>query len=1106
MTVRKLKGSAIQSGTITTTQLSSSVSESISAGGGPKISSLSYPGDDLAANTAGGQTVQINGSGFAANSTVYLNGNAVASVTYNSSSNLIFTTPALSAATYPVYVINPEDGATAIFIPGLEISGEPTWNTAATLTAQDVDQSWNITLLATSDSSVTYALAEGSSLPSGISLAANGLISGTFSSPPAEDTTYNFTVIASDAENQDASRAFSVNVTTGEGVLFANTVLLLHGDGTNNQNNNVFLDSSNNNFTITRNGNPTQGSFSPFSQTGWSNYFDGTGDYLATPSDAAFNCGTDSFTLEFWFYDDGTSTLYPNIFSSTDWNTGVGGTSIRYNNQGAANKFYIAKFASNSTPNGGSGINELMRTANTYASRTWHHVAFVRNGNNFKIYVNGVSDAETTSTVAIDWNLNSAGAKIGGGNWDGANSNIKGYISNLRLVKGAALYTENFTPSTTPLQPIANTSLLTCQSNSIVDEGPNNFAITRNGDVSVQPYSPFAPGLTSANSHSVYFDGTGDYLTLSSNSALDITQGSFTIEAFVYRLPSSEQQNIIVQRPSSLTEGYGFRVDASTGYLIFYYTGQTAHSSSTTVPTNQWCHVVVARDGSNLSLYLDGSRIYTTSSASNGTTATSNVYIGGDQNLSDSYRWDGFISNVRLVKGTAVYDPTQSSITVPTSPLTNIANTSLLTCQSTTFVDNSDNNFTITANGNAVPKRFNPFGYTYTSSKYSTANVGGSGYFDGTGDGLRYPVNTSSEFSLGTSDFTVEAFVYLLQSKENNIGAQTQTNAQARNGFLVRIDSNNRLLIQASPSSGAIAFTVTSTATLSLNTWNHIAVVRSGNTFTGYLNGIPVVTTTSSVSITQDTSSGYGGWNVGYAPQSSTENLNGYISNFRLIKGTALYTSAFTPPSAPLTNVANTSLLCNFTNAGIFDSTAKNVLENVGDAKVSTAQYKYGTGSIYVPGTNDAVRMFGVNLLADFTIEGWAKPAIGGDDRFFIFQGINETNGFVIGLTTSQIKWRSNGQTDISAAINKSDWYHFAIVRSGSGTNNVKVYVDGSAVTQGTYTNQILASAGTLNIGPAGAINPAFASYGYIDDFRITKGYARYTSNFTPPAAALKDR
>ena len=206
----KLLGSAIQSGTITSTQLTNELLTNISQGGGPKVSSLIYPGDDTAANTVGGQIIQISGSGFASNSLVYINGNVVPSVTYNSSSNLIFTTPALSAATYPVYVINPEDGATAIFVPGLQVSGEPTWITDATLPQQQVASAWNISLSANSDSNVTYALANGSSLPSGISLAANGLISGTFSSPPTEDTTYNFTVVAIDDENQDASRTFSI--------------------------------------------------------------------------------------------------------------------------------------------------------------------------------------------------------------------------------------------------------------------------------------------------------------------------------------------------------------------------------------------------------------------------------------------------------------------------------------------------------------------------------------------------------------------------------------------------------------------------------------------------------------------------------------------------------------------------------------------------------------------------------------------------------------------------------------------------------------------------------------------------------------------------------
>ena len=228
-------------------------------GGGPKITSLVYPGDDLAANTVGGQTVYVVGSGFASNAAVYINGNSAPSVSYISAGNLSITTPALSTGTYPVYVINPADGGTAISIPGLVVSGEPSWNTAASLsTNQAADTAWNYTLSANGDAPITYALAAGSSLPSGITLAANGLISGTMSSPPINNTVYTFSVVASDAQSQDSTRQFTVTVTTGEGVLFANNVLLLHADGTNNGNNHAFVDSSSNNYSITRYGNATQ--------------------------------------------------------------------------------------------------------------------------------------------------------------------------------------------------------------------------------------------------------------------------------------------------------------------------------------------------------------------------------------------------------------------------------------------------------------------------------------------------------------------------------------------------------------------------------------------------------------------------------------------------------------------------------------------------------------------------------------------------------------------------------------------------------------------------------------------------------------------------------
>jgi len=80
---------------------------------------------------------------------------------------------------------------------------------------------------------------------------------------------------------------------------FNYVTMLLHGDGTNGAQNNTFLDSSTNNFTITRNGNTTQGSFSPYGDN-WSNYFDGSTSYLSVPSSSALAFGTGDFTVEFW--------------------------------------------------------------------------------------------------------------------------------------------------------------------------------------------------------------------------------------------------------------------------------------------------------------------------------------------------------------------------------------------------------------------------------------------------------------------------------------------------------------------------------------------------------------------------------------------------------------------------------------------------------------------------------------------------------------------------------------------------------------------------------------------------------------------------------------
>lgn len=193
--------------TITAEKISSAV-----ALGGPKISSLDYPGDDTAADPAGGQSITVNGTGFVTGAVIHVDGTVVSPVTFNSANSLTFTAPAKAANSYILYVINP-DGGTAIAVPGLTYSGVPTWTTSAgSLGAPYEANSFSVTLQATSDSNVTFSMSAGNTLPSGLTLAANGLLSGTIPATEA-NTTYTFYVDAIDTQNQETSRTFSVTYT-----------------------------------------------------------------------------------------------------------------------------------------------------------------------------------------------------------------------------------------------------------------------------------------------------------------------------------------------------------------------------------------------------------------------------------------------------------------------------------------------------------------------------------------------------------------------------------------------------------------------------------------------------------------------------------------------------------------------------------------------------------------------------------------------------------------------------------------------------------------------------------------------------------------------------
>jgi hypothetical protein len=197
----------------------------------PRIISLTLPGIETAVDIAGGQTLTITGSGFTnvgGTPSVLIGSTSASSVTYISSTNISFVTPALSAGTYTLYIIN-SDGATATYAPGISFSGTPAWTTAAgSLGNMGSNISASFTVAATGDAPITYALKAGSSLPGTLSLnTSTGAITGT--APTfASATTYNFTLTAKDGQNQLTDRSFSIN-----GVLIPSTVdyLVVAGGG-----------------------------------------------------------------------------------------------------------------------------------------------------------------------------------------------------------------------------------------------------------------------------------------------------------------------------------------------------------------------------------------------------------------------------------------------------------------------------------------------------------------------------------------------------------------------------------------------------------------------------------------------------------------------------------------------------------------------------------------------------------------------------------------------------------------------------------------------------------------------------------------------------------
>jgi hypothetical protein len=424
------------------------------------------------------------------------------------------------------------------------------------------------------------------------------------------------------------------------------------------------------------------------------------------------------------------------------------------------------------------------------------------------------------------------------------------------------------------------------------------------------------------------------------------------------------------------------------------------------------------------------------------------------------------------------------------------------------FRDASTNNATITVGGGTPSvQAFSPFNPT---SSWSAATNGGSGYFDGTGDYLQINSITTTDWYTATGDFTYEGWVYPLSFSGPLYSCAIF--AFATDDLMLRAmpttAASTTVNVYGIDSAGGAAFGGSGTAagSLRLNEWSWVVFTRESGVLNVWINGTRVINNsvyTSTQLRTTGTTVKFGSANAGTNPF-----WNGYQSGVKWTSGAALYSGATisvpTAPPTPTVSSGTCRLLLNFTNAGIYDATSKNDLETVGNAQISTAiSAKWGSGSISFNGTTDYAlgpRNVLIDLgAADFTIELWAyitsttsKAIINLTNRTaypgLLLKG-NDTSLQLL-VASGDSSWAVNlNVTGLSSVLNT--WAYIAVVRSG---NVFTIYRNGTSV--GTATVSMTVESSLQPVIGVAIDSGGAADYfsGYMQDVRITKGYARYVT------------
>lgn len=640
--------------------------------------------------------------------------------------------------------------------------------------------------------------------------------------------------------------------------------------------------------------------------------------------------------------------------------------------------------------------------------------------------------------------------------------------------------------------------------------------ITATSDLSSIAASLTATGNTTASAtekkfgeKSIFFDGTGDWLTTPINGVYTIGAQDFCLEAWVNPQTSGTNRALWDCRGNGggisgpylqINSGNVLQGGCATGGATSNITGTTTLSAGT------WVHVAWTRISGVNRLFLNGVQQGSNFSNSDSLTVTQ-LRFGAD--VGGGTLFTGYIDDIRFTLAEGRYSGTfVPPNALPAYPLAGTVlpdpfwtNTKLLitgagtnNAANTPIVDSSSSAHAITLYGDAKQGTFSPFPPPPGSAYSASANIG-SIYLDGAGD---YLVTSASTDFLFDADFTIEMWVYVVSN-----GGTAHLYGTGTAGVKDQLNVSSGTLTYSTAGGSAVNGPASA---LTNGAWHHIAVTRASGSNRVFVDGVSGTPVTATGDAGSSSSALYCGLRV-----DGNNPLNGYISNLQVVKGTAKYTSNFAIPSAPVTLQANSKLLLDFNTTALRDETGKHVVTAVGHTKLKTDQFKYGGSSMYFDGSGDYLTLDGSSDFAfgtgDFTIEMWGYfPSFATLGMLIDFRPAS-TNGvyptwYIQNSTTMYYLVSSANRITITHSIALNTWTHLALSRVSGVT---RIFINGVLMNTGGWadTNSYLCGAGRPNIAANGD-NTANGNFNcYLEDLRITKGIGRYSSNFTTPTQSL---